>query len=625
MNEEMLMGGLDDMGLQQDMAPMGDEMMEESIDPMGQEDITDTQEPEQFVYIEDELIEDFGLPKYIKGKTFAEASELIDKKFKDRKDRQSVETKEEMLTRLAEAQEYIKEQEQARAEAMEANAMEVPDLMDGAVPPGADEFMEDDMDPDMEGIDSMGGEIPMEETGVPMASGGFPLGSGDNSFAMPEINTTIDPDLNNYNDPNTPMRGLKSGEVPKMHKFGGFLDKFGGANSASDFLGTGVNLLQGFGGDKSIDPNSSQKMRSQDIGSSAFGSAIEGGLAGLSTGNPFAAAGGLALGALSGIFGAKKNNKKIEEINNRYDHSVNSQYTNDFILGGKANISRLPQSRAPLSLYNPGYVNPLTNPSSFNPTDYTFKGGENNIKTSPNKFNIKDWFNNKGASLGSEALRLAPIAYNALTKINRPQTDRGTRLSNRYERSPMDVESVARGIRGNNVNKAVSEMSGGDLGAARANMLGANYNLNKAISDAYTKAHQINMQENQAAQQFNLGVNHANMAQDERFIERRDKDLGAYNTAKHARNRQLAEDIGKFGKERSDEITARNITGYTRQGKYWVDEKGNRITDAEYKAIVGMLGSSPTYFNPADYHAYHYAQAAAYAQAQADAKKNAGK
>lgn len=50
----------------------------------------------------------FNLPSYTKGKTFAEASKAIEAKFKDRTDKVSTETKQELLERLANAQEYLK-------------------------------------------------------------------------------------------------------------------------------------------------------------------------------------------------------------------------------------------------------------------------------------------------------------------------------------------------------------------------------------------------------------------------------------------------------------------------------------------------------------------------------------
>jgi len=66
--------------------------------------------------MKDNIIKDFKLPNYIKGKTFAEASKAIDNKFKDRTDKISQETKESLLQRLADAQEYIKQMDNLDAE-----------------------------------------------------------------------------------------------------------------------------------------------------------------------------------------------------------------------------------------------------------------------------------------------------------------------------------------------------------------------------------------------------------------------------------------------------------------------------------------------------------------------------
>lgn len=59
--------------------------------------------------MKDKIIKQFNLPSYIKGKTFAEASKLIEAKFKDREDTISNQTKKELLERLAQAQESLKE------------------------------------------------------------------------------------------------------------------------------------------------------------------------------------------------------------------------------------------------------------------------------------------------------------------------------------------------------------------------------------------------------------------------------------------------------------------------------------------------------------------------------------
>lgn len=56
-----------------------------------------------------EITKKFNLPKYIHGKSFAEASKLIEKKFKGRSDKEAMDTKNDLMSRLRDAQEYVKE------------------------------------------------------------------------------------------------------------------------------------------------------------------------------------------------------------------------------------------------------------------------------------------------------------------------------------------------------------------------------------------------------------------------------------------------------------------------------------------------------------------------------------
>ena len=55
-----------------------------------------------------ELISKFRLPAYISGKSFSDASKIISSKFDGRNDMISKTTKNELLKRLADAQEHLK-------------------------------------------------------------------------------------------------------------------------------------------------------------------------------------------------------------------------------------------------------------------------------------------------------------------------------------------------------------------------------------------------------------------------------------------------------------------------------------------------------------------------------------
>lgn len=73
------------------------------------------------LYINEDLVKEMNLPNYIKGKSFANASKSINDKFKDRSDIHSESTKNELLKRLTDAQEYLKQQRDSINESMKLN------------------------------------------------------------------------------------------------------------------------------------------------------------------------------------------------------------------------------------------------------------------------------------------------------------------------------------------------------------------------------------------------------------------------------------------------------------------------------------------------------------------------
>lgn len=79
------------------------------------------------LYINEDLAKQMNLPSYIKGKTFANASKSINDKFKDRNDIHTKATQKELLDRLANAQEYLKQQEAQINESMQSN-MQTPEF-----------------------------------------------------------------------------------------------------------------------------------------------------------------------------------------------------------------------------------------------------------------------------------------------------------------------------------------------------------------------------------------------------------------------------------------------------------------------------------------------------------------
>lgn len=112
----------------------------------------------------------FNIPNWVRGNTPAEEANSVKRRFKDRTDKASVETMEEILQSIADKQEYIKMQEGLATE-----SQQIPDQMNGQVPEGMQQF-------------SMGGNIqlsPEDEANANAAgdaassvAGGFGPGIG---------------------------------------------------------------------------------------------------------------------------------------------------------------------------------------------------------------------------------------------------------------------------------------------------------------------------------------------------------------------------------------------------------------------------------------------------------------
>ena len=118
------------------------------------------------LYANEDLAKQFNLPGYIKGKTFANASKAIDQKFNGRNDIHSNATKKELLDRLSGAQEHLKQQEEQVNQSLLANSQQIPDMMNGQIPEGMEEYV--NQEPQQEQQFAFGGDMFGETYGDPI-------------------------------------------------------------------------------------------------------------------------------------------------------------------------------------------------------------------------------------------------------------------------------------------------------------------------------------------------------------------------------------------------------------------------------------------------------------------------
>ena len=180
--------------------------------------------------------------------------------------------------------------------------------------------------------------------------------------------------------------------------------------------------------------------------------------------------------------------------------------------------------------------------------------------------------------------RYAPIAANAyqLSQLKKPQGERLERLGNRYKPSYVDMAQQQNIVNQelNNTNSAIQQ-SGASEGASRNAILGAQLNKTKALSNAYMNAEAQNRQQDDIAQQFNLGVDQTNLEQSNNEKDINARDQAAYRNAKREYITGIGEGIGDIGKEQTQKKIIAKTLGYKWDGTYVKDTDGNIVTDPE--------------------------------------------
>jgi hypothetical protein len=516
-----------------------------------------------------DLIKQFNLPPYIKGKTFSDASKAIENKFKDRNDSAATETKNTLLERLSEAQEFVKMQD-----ALKNESQQIPDQMQGEIPEGMEEFMPQNGMPDQN----------IQEQSNPMQSQ-MDMAMEQNPAAYGAIFSK-----------------------PSKYAEGGFADMTGAeqGNAFSGAAAGALDLGRTAFGPSGIDTTGAMVAPDvQSRGSGALSGAAKGAAAGASFG-PWGAAVGGVVGGVSGLLGAGRAQRDASAAGHKYALAQNSNLRqtdfgmggriNKYVKGGKFDLGINPLNlNAEQTKFKNTYSNPINNLNlDLSKRDVALS--DNNTAFPKHKFGaseIKKTIAGKAGKalnwLGENAGDIAqysPIGSNLLSLKNLEQgaTERGLRLDNTYQPQLYDEARLQNLVNQQNTERALTESSGGDLGALRSNLIASGAIKTKALSDGMAQADQINRSELQNQFQTRMGVDQANVSLDQNFIDRKAQDQGAFETTKGNLQRQIGEDIGNIGREESNKKLVKQMLGYKWNGKYWLDDKGNTFTSAQATA-----------------------------------------
>lgn len=578
----------------------------------------------------EELIEKFHLPKYVKGKSFADASSMIMDKFRERKDPESKRTMTELLDRLRQAQEFVKEQNKTPEERQQEQIQMQEQQMQQEQP--------QEVNPQMEGQPQLEQQMQQPQQ-TQFAEGGL----------MDYISKNK---TNQYND-----GGLISG----MPEQGPSLA--GGIGMAT----TGLKLgTQAFGkADVDISGDGGEERQSGVM--SAIGGAAKGAQAGMTLGS-IGAGVGAVLGAGAGILGANKHNKALLKASSNKIQRGRNQALNTFADGGY--MIRKGDTLGGIAKNNNIDVNVLAKMNNIKDINkinagdslklkhdvlqtmdragiQTNLGANQNINTDINttqpittspivsnpsapsitndKNSLGAWLKTAGNNIGntaktvgqgvgdaakvvgkgvgnvatktgkflnenkSDILRYSPTAINAfqLARLPKAEVERLNRLDNRYKPDYAD-EAALQNIARENYNmtsQALSGASGGSTSALRSNILGAGLNRNKALSNAYLKADDINRNEYAKAQQFNLDVDRVNLQQ-----SNSEKDINARNRAARDNEKSkllsgIGTDLGGIGKEEKYKDIIEKVSGYDKDGKLITAKKAKREAAKDDRAL----------------------------------------
>lgn len=443
-----------------------------------------------------DIMSQFNLPKYLKGKSFSEASKLIADKFQDRNTPEDIATLKELQGRLRSAQEFVKAKQQVNIpeEGQEQPMHQMPDgtMMPGATHgEGVEQTQQPQVDPAM--MQAMQQSMPQQENGY---------GYG--------------------------------GSMKKKYAYGGKMDKENAANKYEHgglHFGELSRFLEGPNGllNRGVDSsglnalNAAQYIQNDGLGNmpSTFG------------GQSMA-----PRSLASYIPRATEIPTNKKESNETVASPEKSPY-----LSQASTITPYGIEQTTAKDFANQELNKGVDLSGVKPIS-AFSGNDTNEevnKSRASKFNP------------GELLRYAAPASTAyqLANLKRPKDVSLGRLTDKYNEQFVDEKAMQNVVEGQaaNTRSALQNASGGSAAALRANLLGSQVQSQAAMSQAYNQAAAENRNERRQAQQFNAAVNQANMAQADKETEMNLVQQAGYDTNRSRLLAQLGADASGIGQE----------------------------------------------------------------------------
>jgi len=465
-----------------------------------------------------DIMSQFNLPKYLKGKSFSEASELIANKFQDRNTPEDQATLKELQGRLRSAQEFVK----AKQESLSNPQGPMHQMPDGTMMPGAthEEAVQQEqpqVDPAM--MQAMQQAMPQQENGY--GHGGYMKNKkyayggkmdrenaankyehGGSHFGELSRFLTGPNGLLNRGVDSSKLNGLDAAQYIQNDGLGNMASTFGGQSMAprsiADYI-PGVNQIT----PDSVEPKKNNETLANPVENSYIEPATQ---------SPMQ----------SSAFPSRFS-KPITDLVEGVDFSQSLGQPKADTFGGKYATGIGAVGQAAKSIFSGNDTNEEVN------------------KKRQSKFNP------------GELLRYAAPASTAyqLANLKKPKDVNLGRMTDKYNEQFVDEKAMQNVVEGQaaNTRSALQNASGGSAAALRANLLGSQVQSQAAMSQAYNQAAAENRNERRQGQQFNSAVNQANMAQADKETEMNLAMQAGYDTNKSRLMAQLGADFSGIGQE----------------------------------------------------------------------------
>ncbi len=453
-----------------------------------------------------DIISKFNLPSYIKGKSFSEASACIAKKFKDRTSPEDVATLNDLQGRLQQAQEFVKQQQEARTmpQGDQSNSFKEGGFATTEVGAG---FQEGATSAEL--ASSIGAGLGGVSALADMAGTAFGSTGIDTSGA------TAPSDV--------PSKGSAAAS-----------GAMAGAQAGASFGPWGMAAGAVFGGASSILGAGNAK---QDAAEAQF------------------------------EYSSNQHNKDSNsyEVGGQLSNAVNSisswqdQLLNDFESESEMNDMNAFTQRMSIQddKKQAGRYGVFQNDIPYGMTGSTAE--DLNQFSGRTTSNIKSEYPGSTPTKGkngfnpAELLRYAPAAMNMvqLAGLKKPKEIGLDRINRKYDPNRVDERGLQNTVQEgtNNTKSAILGASGGSGSAARANLLASQLQGTKALSAAYQQATAENRADSKFGQQFDSKIDAMNLQQANREMDLNLEQTAAYQTNRNKLISQIGNDLGGIGTE----------------------------------------------------------------------------